>query len=103
MIGAFYQPASVIVDTDCLTTLPPRELASGRTQAGFTLVGRHHVGFQLAAAANAVSHGGVIQRRKNMIGAFYQPASVIVDTDCLTTLPPRELASGLAEVIKYGD
>ena len=39
---------------------------------------------------------------KNMIGAFYQPASVIVDTDCLTTLPPRELASGLAEVIKYG-
>lgn len=39
---------------------------------------------------------------KNMIGAFYQPASVVVDTDCLTTLPPRELASGLAEVIKYG-
>ncbi|WP_288443431.1 3-dehydroquinate synthase [uncultured Pantoea sp.] len=39
---------------------------------------------------------------KNMIGAFYQPASVIVDTDCLATLPPRELASGLAEVIKYG-
>lgn len=39
---------------------------------------------------------------KNMIGAFYQPASVVVDIDCLTTLPPRELASGLAEVIKYG-
>ncbi|QFS59018.1 3-dehydroquinate synthase [Pantoea dispersa] len=39
---------------------------------------------------------------KNMIGAFYQPASVVVDTDCLTTLPPREMASGLAEVIKYG-
>ena len=39
---------------------------------------------------------------KNMIGAFYQPASVVVDTDCLATLPPRELASGLAEVIKYG-
>jgi len=39
---------------------------------------------------------------KNMIGAFYQPASVVVDTDCLTTLPARELASGLAEVIKYG-
>ncbi|MBD9646198.1 3-dehydroquinate synthase [Pantoea sp. PNT02] len=39
---------------------------------------------------------------KNMIGAFYQPASVVVDTHCLTTLPPRELASGLAEVIKYG-
>ncbi|GAA0482912.1 MULTISPECIES: 3-dehydroquinate synthase [Tatumella] len=39
---------------------------------------------------------------KNMIGAFYQPASVIIDTDCLKTLPPRELSSGLAEVIKYG-
>ncbi len=37
-----------------------------------------------------------------MIGAFYQPASVVVDLDCLKTLPPRELASGLAEVIKYG-
>lgn len=39
---------------------------------------------------------------KNMIGAFYQPAAVIIDTDCLVTLPQRELASGLAEVIKYG-
>ncbi|WP_294910205.1 3-dehydroquinate synthase [Tatumella sp. UBA2305] len=39
---------------------------------------------------------------KNMIGAFYQPVSVIIDTDCLKTLPARELSSGLAEVIKYG-
>ncbi|EHL9934478.1 3-dehydroquinate synthase [Salmonella enterica subsp. enterica serovar 4,[5],12:b:-] len=39
---------------------------------------------------------------KNMIGAFYQPVSVVVDLDCLKTLPARELASGLAEVIKYG-
>ncbi|OAT50909.1 3-dehydroquinate synthase [Proteus hauseri ATCC 700826] len=39
---------------------------------------------------------------KNMIGAFYQPASVVIDLDCLTTLPSRELSSGLAEVIKYG-
>ena len=39
---------------------------------------------------------------KNMIGAFYQPASVVVDLDCLKTLPKRELASGMAEVIKYG-
>ena len=39
---------------------------------------------------------------KNMIGAFYQPASVIIDLDCLKTLPKRELSSGLAEVIKYG-
>ena len=39
---------------------------------------------------------------KNMIGAFYQPARVICDLDTLATLPPRELAAGLAEVIKYG-
>lgn len=39
---------------------------------------------------------------KNMIGAFYQPQAVIADIDVLTTLPPREFAAGLAEVIKYG-
>jgi 3-dehydroquinate synthase len=39
---------------------------------------------------------------KNMIGAFYQPRAVISDTDTLATLPTRELAAGLAEVIKYG-
>lgn len=39
---------------------------------------------------------------KNMIGAFYQPQAVIIDLNCLKTLPPRELSAGLAEVIKYG-
>lgn len=39
---------------------------------------------------------------KNMIGAFYQPLAVISDTDTLATLPDRELAAGVAEVIKYG-
>jgi 3-dehydroquinate synthase len=39
---------------------------------------------------------------KNMIGAFHQPAAVLIDTDCLATLPPRELSAGLAEVVKYG-
>jgi 3-dehydroquinate synthase len=37
---------------------------------------------------------------KNMIGAFHQPQTVIADTDSLRSLPPRELAAGLAEVIK---
>ena len=39
---------------------------------------------------------------KNMIGAFYQPVVVISDTDTLSTLPAREFAAGLAEVVKYG-
>ena len=39
---------------------------------------------------------------KNMIGAFYQPKLVIADVDMFTTLAPREMAAGLAEVIKYG-
>ncbi len=39
---------------------------------------------------------------KNMIGAFYQPQCVIADTATLNTLDDRQLASGLAEVIKYG-
>ena len=39
---------------------------------------------------------------KNMIGAFYQPQAVIIDTDSLLSLPQRELSAGMAEVIKYG-
>lgn len=46
----------------------------------------------------AVNH----PRGKNMIGAFHQPRAVIADTDTLATLPPREYAAGLAEVLKYG-
>ncbi|WP_462150604.1 3-dehydroquinate synthase [Pseudoalteromonas xiamenensis] len=39
---------------------------------------------------------------KNMIGAFYQPQAVFIDTNTLSTLPSREFAAGMAEVIKYG-
>ncbi|HWZ72562.1 MAG TPA: 3-dehydroquinate synthase [Casimicrobiaceae bacterium] len=39
---------------------------------------------------------------KNMIGAFYQPVAVIIDTATLASLPAREYVSGLAEVVKYG-
>jgi len=39
---------------------------------------------------------------KNMIGAFYQPQLVLCDLDTLQTLPQREIAAGLAEIIKYG-
>ena len=39
---------------------------------------------------------------KNLVGAFHQPQVVLIDTDTLGTLPERELAAGIAEVIKYG-
>ena len=46
----------------------------------------------------AVNH----QRGKNLIGAFHQPAAVIVDSATLASLPEREFNAGLAEVVKYG-
>jgi 3-dehydroquinate synthase len=39
---------------------------------------------------------------KNMVGAFHQPAAVLIDPDTLATLPERELRAGYAEVVKYG-
>lgn len=39
---------------------------------------------------------------KNMVGAFYQPRCVVIDTDTLNTLPDAELSAGIAEVVKYG-
>ena len=43
-----------------------------------------------------------VPQGKNLIGAFHQPSAVLADTEVLKTLPPRELASGLYEVVKYG-
>lgn len=39
---------------------------------------------------------------KNMIGAFYQPEAVVVDSRVLETLDERQLAAGISEIIKYG-
>jgi 3-dehydroquinate synthase len=38
---------------------------------------------------------------KNLVGAFYHPKVVLIDTDVLQTLPPRELKAGYAEILKY--
>jgi len=39
---------------------------------------------------------------KNLVGAFHQPRAVYIDTGLLATLPAREFAAGMAEVVKYG-
>ena len=39
---------------------------------------------------------------KNLIGSFYQPSAVVCDTAFLSTLDPKEMSDGLAEIIKYG-
>lgn len=64
-----------------------------------------HIPTTLLAQVDAAIGGkcGVnIPEGKNLIGAIYQPRAVICDVDLLTTLPPEELRSGMAEVVKYG-
>jgi 3-dehydroquinate synthase len=46
----------------------------------------------------AINHA----RGKNLVGAFHQPAAVIIDYATLASLPEREFNAGLAEVVKYG-
>ena len=46
----------------------------------------------------AVNHA----KCKNMIGCFYQPKMVYIDVKTLTTLPAKEIRTGLAEIVKYG-
>jgi len=63
-----------------------------------------HVATTLLAQVDAAIGGktGVnLPEGKNLVGAFWQPAAVICDTEVLSTLPPREYRSGLGEMAKY--
>ncbi len=43
-----------------------------------------------------------LETGKNMVGAFHQPSLVLIDTETLRTLPPRELTAGWCEAVKQG-
>ena len=63
-----------------------------------------HVATTLLAQIDAAVGGktGVnLPEGKNLVGAFWQPAAVLCDTEVLATLPPREYRSGLGEMAKY--
>lgn len=42
-----------------------------------------------------------LERGKNLAGAIYMPAAILIDTDVLATLPARQLQSGMGEIVKY--
>ena len=64
-----------------------------------------HAPTSLLAMVDASIGGKVavdLSEAKNLVGSFYQPRIVVTDVSALTTLPPRELISGWAEVVKHG-
>ncbi len=75
--------------------------ASASFMRGIQLI---HIPTTLLAAVDSSVGGktGInFEKKKNMIGAFYQPKFVLIDTDFFRTLPREEITSGLGEIIKY--
>ena len=71
-------------------------------QRGMTLV---HLPTTLLAQVDSAVGGKTavdLPEGKNLLGSIYQPRMVLVDPDCLSTLPQRQWRCGVAEVIKYG-
>lgn len=68
-------------------------------------IGLIHIPTTLLAMVDSAIGGktGIdLPEGKNYVGAVWQPQLVAMDIDALATLPPRELAAGFAEVVKYG-
>lgn len=77
-------------------------LATGLFKRGLPII---HVPTTLLAQADSAIGGKTAidaAGQKNLVGTFHPPALVVVDPSLLDTLDPRQLASGYAEVLKYG-
>ena len=64
-----------------------------------------HIPTTLLAQVDSSVGGKVgvdLPEAKNLVGAFWQPKAVLMDTDFLKTLPKRQVSNGLGEIIKYG-
>ncbi len=78
IVGAFWQPKTVLIDPNVLETLDPRQIHAG--------------------LVTAIDLGPI----KNIVGAFWQPKTVLIDPNVLETLDPRQIHAGLVEALKMG-